>query len=337
MESITSSGEWGQVSDGATSLVPLRSNPETNLLNNLSSVIPDAEKSYDRYIGKLKSCRHRARVYLTKCCNMVKGVYLRCKLRTCINCRCVDAMKYRAELRAVVMNRGVCDKPNKMSVLMLSLRNFPVDKLEWGIDYFSNCLDLLTRRKIWVDNVVGWFWVREVTVEKEYDENGLPVFHVHLHILMENGYMDQRELSDAWEEIVGREWVGRYIRIQRVKNTYGSIRYVTKYLTKHVGLSDIESFIYECASRGNPFCKFGGEWIETVREVRADVPAWKLKLCHCIYQPISSDDWQYEYIGDVVLYPSESRVVYDATLGCLNMNYLMGRWWFLKQFRDDSG
>jgi hypothetical protein len=68
------------------------------------------------------------------------------------------------------------------------------------------------------------------TKVSEYD--GL--WHVHLHIITEGQFVDQRELSRAWHEITGDSSI---VDVRAVRDHAKSIAYICKYVSKPIDAS----------------------------------------------------------------------------------------------------
>jgi hypothetical protein len=81
----------------------------------------------------------------------------------------------------------------------------------------------LRRTALWKAAVSGGALFLEVKV----GDDGL--YHPHLHVLAEGGFVDQRELAAAWHGITGDSFM---VHITAVNDPLKRASYVTKYATK---------------------------------------------------------------------------------------------------------
>jgi hypothetical protein len=80
----------------------------------------------------------------------------------------------------------------------------------------------LRKRTVWN----GEKGIASIEIVKKSEES----WYVHLHILVDSKWMDQKELSDAWKEITGNSFI---VYIKRVGGDQRSaLREVLKYQTK---------------------------------------------------------------------------------------------------------
>jgi len=87
--------------------------------------------------------------------------------------------------------------------------------------WFKQCLAKLRRRKIARDWKAGVYAI-EVTNESRG-------WHVHLHLLVETPWVDQKQLAKVWAEIVGQDFA--IVWVSRADKT-GVAKEVMKYVVK---------------------------------------------------------------------------------------------------------
>lgn len=139
-----------------------------------------------------------------------------CRNRFCDPC---------ARERAANIIANLTDKLDvvKCRFVTLTLKHSPTPLTD-QIDRIYRDFLVLRRRAFWTTNVVGGAAFLECKVS-EFD--GL--WHVHLHILVQGQWMDQRHLSSEWHAVTGDSSI---VHIKPVDDPGHAAHYVTKYVTK---------------------------------------------------------------------------------------------------------
>lgn len=86
----------------------------------------------------------------------------------------------------------------------------------------------LRRSKLWKRTVTGGVGILEVKRSATQ-----PRWHPHLHVLVEGGYIPQRELTAVWHAITKTSFI---VDVRMVNDARHAAHYVTKYLTKPTAL-----------------------------------------------------------------------------------------------------
>lgn len=124
------------------------------------------------------------------------------------------------------------------------------------VDRLYRNFNALRRRVWWLDNVKGGAAFMEVKVS---DGDGR--WHVHLHLLCEGNFIDQRVLSTEWLAVTGDSSI---VHVTRVKD-FGHVgRYVVKYVTKPLDstcFADTDKLDEAVQSlKGRRLCYTWGRW-----------------------------------------------------------------------------
>jgi len=166
-------------------------------------------------------------------------------------CRpCAKARSVQAEHRFVKLAGDA-----SLRFITLTLEHTD-DPLSDQLDHLYASFTRLRQHDLWTDNVTGGVAVVEIT----FDQEEL-FWHVHLHILAAGRFIDQAELSDAWN----RASRGSYIvDIRAVKEKREGIAYVAKDCSKgfHRSCADRPDDLLELALalRGRRMFATFGAW-----------------------------------------------------------------------------
>lgn len=104
-----------------------------------------------------------------------------------------------------------------------------VDKLQ----RLTDCFKSLRRRKFWKDAIIGGAFFIEVKLG-----SGSGDWHVHLHVLVESTFIDQRTLSQEWYAVTGDSYI---VDVRAITDPAKRAAYVTKYATKPADATVIRS------------------------------------------------------------------------------------------------
>lgn len=216
----------------------------------------------DQYQSKLDfCCRRFAWFYNPKNRNERVLIPLPCNDRFCVKCAKSRANRARQLLEALMMERGLFSRPNSLKLIVLTVENFPADKLPWGLRCFRRWFKRLKSRKIWKDNVRGYFEAFEITK----DDFGR--WHLHLHLLAEAKFVDVYQLSQEWREVVLKEWNGYIVDIRALRNPRKALREVTKYCFKPSSLSLEDRAFLSSLLKKQRLYGFGGDWSKDFKGV----------------------------------------------------------------------
>jgi len=141
-----------------------------------------------------------------------------CRSRWCVPCSRERAARIMGNLRC---------KLNEGSVRFLTLTLKHSDTpLSNQIDRIYACFRHLRRAPFWQAKVQGGAAVLELTHGWKDD-----LWHVHLHCLLQGGYVRHADLKAEWHRITGDSYI---VDIRPVGSPEHAARYVTKYITKPV-------------------------------------------------------------------------------------------------------
>lgn len=157
----------------------------------------------------------------------VKLSLQRCRDRLCPLC---------SRIKGRELARKFTDAVEKMhSVRFITLTGQSTGRtLKEANDHLQSSFRALRRDQVWKDHVHAGLWSMEV---KPGRKEG--TWNVHLHILADGIFMDQRSLSQAWMRATGDSCI---VDIRKIHSTQGAAHYVTKYIAKP---GDFERFSNE--------------------------------------------------------------------------------------------
>jgi hypothetical protein len=143
----------------------------------------------------------------------------RCRDRMCPTCQAYRAGEVRRKLETCVQ------RCNAVRLLTLTMKH---ESSEVGkcVDAIIESFRRLRKHKEWKKHVRGGAYVVETTTGKTGDH-----WHVHLHVLVDGVYWDQKSIQSAWSTAVGAPSIAH---IQAIHERQKAVTYVTKYVTKAV-------------------------------------------------------------------------------------------------------
>ena len=162
----------------------------------------------------LKNCHTEESCRVCTGCRRVSVFYNRCERFYCPTCQPRLARERRESVEW--WTREIAE-PKHVVLTVKNSETFSRSYVQW----FKQCWGKLRRRKF----ARGWrggFYRLEVTNEK----NG---WHLHLHALVDCGWINARHLAEEWAKIIGQEFA-----IVKVKDVHGRdyLAEVTKYAVK---------------------------------------------------------------------------------------------------------
>lgn len=192
--------------------------------------------------GHLFRCGHWKVRWTCRDCSTEWEDLWRCHLRVCPRCARDRGRRLFAEYG------DLCDQPG-LKHLVLTVPN--VQHLTRGAisDLRSN-FRRLRRRKRFRRAWRGGLYSIEMTFSRRTR------WHVHIHVLIEGGYVPQAQIREAWEEICGGQ---RVVWIQASRNSREVLKYILKPGRDLLGdLGAIREFIE--ATRNNRLTHSWGSW-----------------------------------------------------------------------------
>lgn len=178
---------------------------------------------------------------------------VRCVCFACHDRLCRPCANSRAALVATNLRRHVGDR--RLLFITLTLRHGRTPLLD-QIKRLRASFNALRRRNVWTENIDGGAAFLQTKVS---DKDGL--WHPHLHILADGGYIPQKQLSEAWHSITGDSTI---VDIQRPQGTNAVRHYLTAYVTNPADPSVFQhpEMLLELvvAMRGQRLCFTFGTW-----------------------------------------------------------------------------
>jgi len=167
-----------------------------------------------KYAQRIRECHTRWTAARCKHCGKRYIWPNHCDLRFCPHCQHRLSLRRQRELEWWVIRLR---QPKHIVLTVRNTEKLTPEYMKW----FKQCLARLRRRKIAREWRAGIYAI-EVTNESRG-------WHVHLHLLVETPWVDQRELAKVWAEIVGQDfaivWVSK-------ADKQGVAKEVMKYVVK---------------------------------------------------------------------------------------------------------
>jgi hypothetical protein len=141
----------------------------------------------------------------------------RCRDRLCPVCSKIKSRQTAARVEEIVQ---AMDAPRFVTLTVSNLgRN-----LKECTDHLVNSFRELRRSKLWKQQVDAGVWTIEA--KQGSQEN---TWHVHMHMIIDSGFIDQSELSSAWLKVTHDS---KIVDIRKVNSVKDAARYIAKYIGK---------------------------------------------------------------------------------------------------------
>lgn len=223
--------------------------------------IHEIAEDFQAYKFRLQNCGRNWMVFVNLNTHERVALPVPCRDRFCEKCCRNRARRGRILLKALIQERELEERKHSLKFITLTVKNFPQEKLQWGLDAFFKWFSRLRERKIWKENVEGYFYAFEVSVARDGS------YHLHLHILAEGSFILQRELAEAWKRIVSKEWQGYIVDIREVKNLRKAYKEISKYVFKPSTLQIEQKYNLSRLLRHRRLQGFGGSWGEIMKGI----------------------------------------------------------------------
>ena len=178
-------------------------------------------KTYD-----LTECRKYAWFTRHKTTGQVKVQANSCRLRWCPVCAEAKQLRIRDAVSKWLKSFS---KPRFLTLTC----SHSADGLDVQIERLYHSFRLLRAHKKIAKKITGGIWFFQLKMSKK-DR----CWHPHLHILLDSGYINQKELSLEWLRTTGNSYI---IDIRAVKDPGKVADYVSRYCAKPCRLSDFEA------------------------------------------------------------------------------------------------
>lgn len=261
---------WEAVSpaptDGGQELTPyqqFRFSGCIQLRERLRKGMVDAEisqKTIERYDG----CASHAHLYTSESTgkHSIRGDF--CKCRTCIPCAAA-----RARLISENLISFLGDRHTRMTTLTIKHNNAPLDQL---ITRVWKSFKLLREEAVFKSRMRGWAAFLEVKWSTRSHW-----WHVHLHILSEGSWWDQKELSNLWHTCTGDSYI---VDIQAKGTNASRAYYASKYASKPFDAGSIPDGEKLADAVRNlhrrKLWQVGGDWksLRLLAKPKSDITDW---------------------------------------------------------------
>lgn len=189
----------------------------------------------------------------------------------CHNRHCEPCARAKANLMAANLRERLAETPNgRYRFITLTLKHSDTPLRE-QIDRLYAAFKKLRTQKLWKETQHGGCSILEVKWDPD-----TALWHPHLHIVAEGGFIQQNELSAAWLEITGDS---RIVDIRALKNERDAAHYVAKYISKG---TNNEVWYNEGATE---------EWIAATQGLRTATTFGKWRGFKLLQKPKTESGW----------------------------------------------
>lgn len=193
---------------------------------------------------------------------------------------CVPCQAAKAAVIAEQIELALYKKVSRF--VTLTLRHSPTPLTD-QIDRLYDSFTRLRHRAFWKANVLGGV----ASLEVKLGRDGL--WHVHLHLICEGKYLDQRQLSREWHAVTGDSSI---VDVRLVRDGAIGARYLTKYVTKPASAE-----VYEAPEKldemvlalgGRRLCLTFGSWrgIKLLGDEEAPPPLVHKRSLHTLISEV---------------------------------------------------
>ncbi|MDP2366520.1 MAG: hypothetical protein Q8M94_22425, partial [Ignavibacteria bacterium] len=219
-------------------------------------------------LDNLTISRHKYLTLYCSKCGYSYEVMLRCGDRTCPDCRYKD---YYRLLRAYL---PLVQQKNNLRFLTFTLMRYPDPLSRERILFLRKCWIKLTHLKKYQKSIKGGLY----SIEAKNKGKG---WNIHIHILVEGFYLNQKELSEDWLHLTGDSYI---VFIEKCWSSGGALKYLLKYLSKSPEVFGYYEE-YNLAFAGLRLVSSFGTWYKAI--IKQKEP-FKCPNCDCV-------DWLSEY------------------------------------------
>lgn len=198
-------------------------------------------------LDRFCNCGSGAWLYVSKTGDDLAMRCNKCKDRWCLACQRERAATITNALLSI-MSARTC------RFVTLTLRHSQTPLAD-QIDRLYRSFSTLRRRESWRENVKGGAGFLEVKIGRDN------LWHVHLHLILEGRWWDQREIASEWHAVTGDSSI---VDVRKITDDGEAAGYVTKYVTKpaHSDVYHSPDRLDEMivALRGRRLCMTFGTW-----------------------------------------------------------------------------
>ena len=158
---------------------------------------------------------HRILKLYCATCGRKQPVKLRCGSRICPDCRRKDFWRLAKGYSNAVQ---VMKAPKLMTLTLINKSDLSQDEVKRLRSSFVK----LMRRKYYRSKVRGGLYAIEVV-------NKGKGWNIHMHVLLDANYIDQKQISQDWRELTGDSYI---VDIRIADSPKKGLHYILKYLSK---------------------------------------------------------------------------------------------------------
>lgn len=207
-------------------------------------------------LQKVQHCRTHAYFAMNKTTRKVRVISNACRDRWCYFCSLAKASKVADQLQKWVKT---LNSP-KLLTLTLTHNDDPLDE---QIDRLYRHFRNFRRAGFVQASWSGGAYFAQITWNDEKAQ-----WHPHIHAIVDGHYIPQRRLSNLWRSITHDS---RVVDVRAVRDTRGAVKYVSRYVSRPVALSELphrQALIAVMSLHGR---RLSGTW-GTARTAKALTP-----------------------------------------------------------------
>lgn len=191
--------------------------------------------------------KHNFLTFYCSNCGYSFPVYMRCGDRTCPDCRSRDYFRLLGSYRAFLASKS------RLRLITLTMRGRLGFLPKNRVVRLRRAFKKLLKKSYYRSRLVGGLY----SIEAKKKLNG---WNIHMHILAEGSFIEQKKLSRDWLQITGDSFI---VDIRDAYSGLGGLKYILKYLTKSpdtLGCNDE----YNQAFKGARLVSGFGTWYKKI-------------------------------------------------------------------------
>lgn len=174
--------------------------------------------------------------------NNKKLVYANsCRVKLCPICSWRRTLKLYAQTTAI-FSELTKNKDYRYIFLTLTVPNCVGTELSATITKMMKAWDKLTRRKIWINNILGFFRVMEITHNINPKSKSYNTYHPHFHVVLvvdksyfnkyENNYINQSQWLELWRSVMQDDTITQ-VNVKTIKATDDNFNHALAEVSKY--------------------------------------------------------------------------------------------------------
>lgn len=164
-----------------------------------------------------------------------------CRVKLCPICSWRRTLKLYAQTTAI-FNELTKNKDYRYIFLTLTVPNCVGADLPATITKMMKAWDKLTRRKIWINNILGYFRVMEITHNINPKSKSYNTYHPHFHVVLvvdksyfskyEDKYINQSQWLKLWRSVMQDNSITQ-VNIKTIKSTDDNFNHALAEVSKY--------------------------------------------------------------------------------------------------------